>query len=38
MWAAALAASLPPLTGPQVAAVARMAAHLDTNDTKKPKA
>jgi hypothetical protein len=34
-WAAALAATLPPLTESQVAAVARLAAHLDANDNQK---
>jgi len=37
-WAASLAAALPPLTEPQVAAVARLAAHLDANDSQKPAA
>lgn len=32
------AAALPPLTEPQVAAVARLAAHLDANDSQKPAA
>jgi hypothetical protein len=31
-WAAEVAATLPLLTEPQVAAVARLAAHLDTID------
>jgi hypothetical protein len=34
-WAAALAATLPPLTEPQVAVVARLAAHLDAEDTEE---
>jgi hypothetical protein len=34
-WAAAVAAALPPLTEPQLAAVARLAAHLDANDSQK---
>jgi hypothetical protein len=34
-WAAAAAATLPPLTEPQVAAVARLAAHLDADDSQK---
>ena len=34
-WAAEAAATLPPLTEPQVAAVARLAAHLDANDGQK---
>lgn len=34
-WASALAATLPPLTESQVAAVARMAAHLDAYDNQK---
>jgi hypothetical protein len=38
-WAAAAAASLPPLTESQVAAVARLAAHLDAaDDSQKPAA
>jgi hypothetical protein len=37
-WAAALAAALPPLTEPQVAAVARLAAHLDADHSQKPAA
>jgi hypothetical protein len=34
-WAAALASALPQLTEPQVAAVARLAAHLDANDNRE---
>lgn len=34
-WAAEVAATLPPLTEPQIAAVARLAAHLDANDSQK---
>jgi hypothetical protein len=34
-WAAKVAATLPPLTEPQVAAVARLAVHLDANDGQK---
>ena len=37
-WAASLAAALPPLTEPQVAAVAKLAAHLDADDSQKPAA
>jgi hypothetical protein len=37
-WAASLAAVLPPLTEPQVAAVAKLAAHLDADDSQKPAA
>ena len=37
-WAAAVAAALPPLTEPQVAAVARLAADLDANDSQEPAA
>jgi hypothetical protein len=34
-WAAEVAATLPPLTEPQVAAVARLATHLDANDSQE---
>lgn len=34
-WAAEVAATLPLLTEPQVAAVARLAARLDANDSQK---
>lgn len=37
-WAAAVAATLPQLTEPQVAAVARLAALLDADDSQKPAA
>jgi hypothetical protein len=37
-WAAALAATLPPLTESQVAGVARMAAQIDAKDRQKPAA
>ena len=37
-WAAALAATLPPLTESQVAAVARLAAQIDAKDRQKPAA
>jgi len=38
-WAAAAAASLPPLTESQVAAVVRLATHLDAaDDSQKPAA
>jgi len=33
-----VAATLPPLTEPQVAAVAGLAAHLDADDSQKPAA
>jgi hypothetical protein len=36
MWAAALAATLPPLTRSQAAAVARIAARLDASDSQGP--
>jgi hypothetical protein len=35
-WAAALAATLPPLTRSQVAAAARIAARLDASDSQGP--
>ncbi len=34
-WAASLAAAFPPLTDSQVAAVAKLAAHLDAEDTEE---
>jgi hypothetical protein len=34
-WAAEVAAKLPPLTEPQVAALARLATHLDANDSQE---
>jgi len=37
-WAAAAAAALPPLTEPQVAAVARLAAHLDADGSQEAAA
>jgi len=37
-WAASLAAALPPLTEPQVAAVARLAACLDADDSQESAA
>lgn len=37
-WASELAAALPPLTEPQVAAVARLAAHLDASASQKSAA
>jgi hypothetical protein len=37
-WAAALAATLPPLTSSQAAAVARIAARLDARNVQEPAA
>jgi len=37
-WAAAVAATLPPLTRSQVAAAARLAAHLDARTSQGPAA
>jgi len=37
-WAAEVAAALPPLTAPQVAAVARLAMHLDAVGSREPAA